>query len=349
VGLQSRVGRALRRRGLHTTDDADQRPGDELADVQAQIATLIEAQRTREDVDNERALLRARHAAGARLVDTASSAPQFITSELAELPPEVMPGFTPEALTPELLRAAILRDGCVLVRGLVPRGWAEEFAAKIDRAFDERLRVGAGQAADPRYYDEFQPHERFGPVDSRLWITAGGGLLAADSPMLSFEMTEMFNQVGLPALVSAYLGEPALISVHKTTLRKAEPSVSGAWHQDGAFMGPVRALNLWLSLSRCGDEAPGLDIVPRQLGEYVASGTEGADLSWTISDQQVNAAAGEAGVVRPIFEPGDALLFDEVFLHKTGSSPEMPKPRYAIENWFFGASAFPTEYAPIAI
>ena len=62
-------------------------------------------------------------------------------------------------------------------------------------------------------------------------------------------------------------GERPLISVQKTTLRKADPSVRGAWHQDGAFMGEVRSLNLWLSLSRCGDEAPGLDIVPRRLDE----------------------------------------------------------------------------------
>jgi len=31
---------------------------------------------------------------------------------------------------------------------------------------------------------------------------------------------------------------------------KAQPAVSGQWHQDGKFMGPVRSLNLWLSLSR---------------------------------------------------------------------------------------------------
>ena len=34
-------------------------------------------------------------------------------------------------------------------------------------------------------------------------------------------------------------------------------------------MGDARALNLWLSLSRCGDEAPGLDLVPRRLDEIV--------------------------------------------------------------------------------
>ena len=53
--------------------------------------------------------------------------------------------------------------------------------------------------------------------------------------------------------------------------------------------------------------------------------------------------------MRPIFEPGDALFFDELFLHQTGSDPSMPNPRFAIESWFFGASAFPGDYAPVAV
>jgi hypothetical protein len=203
-------------------------------------------------------------------------------------------------------------------------------------------------AAADGYYDEFQPDPRFGAVEGRPWIEAGGGLLAADSPRLSAEMMEIFEAAGLRELVSGYLGEPAVISVHKTTLRKADPAVPGGWHQDGSFMGSVRALNLWLALSRCGDEAPGLDIVPRRLDNYVATGTEGASLSWTISDEVVSEVAGAQGVIRPIFEPGDALLFDELFLHKTGSDPAMPKPRFAIESWFFGGSTFPAEYAPLA-
>jgi hypothetical protein len=163
-------------------------------------------------------------------------------------------------------------------------------------------------------------------------------------------MTEIFRAAGLPGLVSGYLGEPALISVHKTTLRKADPSVPGSWHQDGFFMGPVRSLNLWLSLSRCGDVAPGLDLLPRRLDDYLATATEEAKLDYTISELRVDEAARALGtqVVRPIFEPGDAIFFDELFLHQTGSDPAMDKPRYAIENWFFGGSAFPAEYAPIA-
>ena len=53
--------------------------------------------------------------------------------------------------------------------------------------------------------------------------------------------------------------------------------------------------------------------------------------------------------MRPIFEPGDALFFDEMFLHQTGSDPAMPNPRFAVESWFFGARGFPADYAPLAV
>ena len=186
-------------------------------------------------------------------------------------------------------------------------------------------------------------------MTERPWIKEGGGLLAADSPALVFDMLELFERAGLRALVSGFLGEPATFSVQKTTLRKAQPTVGGAWHQDGAFMGDVRALNLWLSLSRCGDVAPGLDLVPRRLDDYVTTGTDEAVLSYQVSQRMAEEAAGDVPIVRPVFEPGDALFFDERFLHQTASDPSMPNPRYAIENWFFGPSGFPTEFAPLAV
>ena len=111
----------------------------------------------------------------------------------------------------------------------------------------------------------------------------------------------------------------------------------------------MRALNVWLSLSRCGDEAPGLDIVPERLDEIVADRHRGRDLRLVgRRPTSSSEAAGETGVVRPIFEPGDAMLFDEMYLHSTAADPSMPNPRYAIESWFFGLSGFPGEYVPIA-
>ena len=72
-------------------------------------------------------------------------------------------------------------------------------------------------------------------------------------------------------------------------------------------------------------------------------------LSYQVSQSKAEDAAGDTPIIRPIFEPGDALFFDELFLHQTGSDPSMPNPRFAIENWFFGGSAFPGEFAPVAV
>ena len=41
-------------------------------------------------------------------------------------------------------------------------------------------------------------------------------------------------------------------------------------------------------------------------------------LSYQVSQRKAEAAAGGAPIVRPVFEPGDALFFDEMCLHQTG-------------------------------
>jgi hypothetical protein len=252
-------------------------------------------------------------------------------------------------VTPGLIRAGILRDGCLFVRGLIDADAAARFTQQIDRAFEAREQYESGEEAAEGYYEEFTLHPRFNPYLGRAWIKMGGGVYAADAPTPGNEMIEMFKAIGLPRLVSGYLREPALLTVHKTTLRKAEPSVPGAWHQDGKFMGEVHALNLWLSLSHCGDDAPGLDIVPRRLNGFVMTKTDEATLEVLVSRRKAEEAAGERGILRPIFEPGDALFFDDVFLHATASDPSMPHSRFAIESWFFGGSSFPAEYAPLSL
>jgi Phytanoyl-CoA dioxygenase (PhyH) len=318
----------------------------------AEIEELDEANHRSRSLQTELRLLRLRHLAGMRRLDEAAPNPEHPDPDATRLPEsDSLPDIAASDLTPELIRSGILRDGALLVRGLIARDRALAFAAEIDTAFAERDKHDEGRPHSREYYDEFLPHVRFGPVDSRGWIKMGGGVLAADSPKLAYEMLDLYRSARVPELAQGYLGEPAVFSVHKTTLRKADPSVRGAWHQDGKFMGPVRALNLWVALSRCGDESPGLDIVPSRLEEYLPTGTDDAALSYQVAQVKVEEAAERAGkaIVRPIFEPGDAVFFDEKFLHATGSDPSMPKPRYAIENWFFGPSGFPDDYAPIAV
>jgi hypothetical protein len=66
-----------------------------------------------------------------------------------------------------------------------------------------------------------------------------------------------------------------------------------------------------------------------------------------VSQRAAEVAAGELPIMRPRFMPGDALLFDELFLHKTASDPSMRRPRYAVESWFFAPSGFPKDYVPL--
>ncbi|MFN8112847.1 MAG: hypothetical protein U0R51_06575 [Solirubrobacterales bacterium] len=314
------------------------------------IARLSEANRRERNLEIEIEIRRLRNLRGMELLADPAVDPSYIEPG-GEIPPlgdqTRIPELTPDELTPEVLRASILQSGCLLVRGLMSTESAERLAADIDRSFAVRDEVGRGGSDPDGYYDELEPEAPF-IIGERAWIQEGGGVLAVDSPRMLFDMLEAFEAAGLRSVIEGYLGETPAISGQKCTLRKATPDVPGGWHQDGKFMGPVRSLNVWVSLSRCGDVAPSMDVVPRRLDDYVAVGGEGTMLDFQIGEKDAAEAAGDAGIVRPIFNPGDALLFDHLFLHKTGSDPSMPNARYAIESWFFGPSAYPEHYVPIA-
>ncbi|MFX7739826.1 hypothetical protein ABTJ99_20850, partial [Acinetobacter baumannii] len=84
-----------------------------------------------------------------------------------------------------------------------------------------------------------------------------------------------------------------------------------------------------------------------RLENHVETETDEAMMANQVSQATAVRTAGERAILRPTFQPGDALLFDELFLHKTASEPTMRHPRYAIENWFFAAAGFPANYTPL--
>jgi hypothetical protein len=318
----------------------------------AEAAELAAQNRERRDPELERRILRLRHRAAVALSDDGSSTPRYPEPDFASLPEGDLPEVTPAEVTPELLRGAILRNGALLVRNLVDADEAVRLVREIDRAFAAREAQLAGEDSDDGYYREFVADPPFA-LTERGWVTSASGIWAADSPAVMLDVLNTFERSGLTKLATGYLGERPAISVNKCTLRRVRPDIYGGqqvsgWHQDGAFLGDVRALNVWLSLSRCGDVAPGLDIVPRRLDHIEPTGTEGATFDWSVSQSVAEEAAGGVAIQRPVFEPGDVMLFDELFLHATAADDEMRNTRYAVESWFFGPSAFPEGYAPMA-
>ncbi|HME70617.1 MAG TPA: phytanoyl-CoA dioxygenase family protein [Myxococcota bacterium] len=317
--------------------DALEAEGRQLEAIEACMA----ANRLRRDPALERRLVRLRHAAFAQLDRSLSPAwPPFVPEDHSGAggPPVV----TPAELTPSVLRRGILRHGCVWVRGLVPPARVARLVETIDHAFDAHDACAKGGGNSP-FFD---------PLDvipngeaMRGWVRDGQGILTADSPRALYEFLETVHELRLDELLHGFFGDRPALSAEKCTLRRVDNTPSYAsWHQDGAFMGKgLRTVNVWFALSRCGRDAPGLDVIPRRLDHLLPTGGEGAIFDWAVSAQTIARELPGIPIWRPEFEAGDALLFDDLCLHRTAVDPGMTQLRYAIESWFFSSSAYPVD------
>jgi Phytanoyl-CoA dioxygenase (PhyH) len=254
------------------------------------------------------------------------------------------------------LREGFAEQGCVLVRELIPRARAVELADGIDRvlaSFDERAAgIATPSTSSPTgssWYVPFEPPAgRYRVGGRRNWVRASGAVWTVESPRMLFELCELLDETGIGELVTEYLGERPALSANKCTLRRVPVDTNTNWHQDGAFLGPdVRSVNLWLALSDCGDDSPGLEIVPRRLDTVLPTGTDGAMFDWSVSPNLVDEVARDTPVIAPHFRAGDALLFDHLLLHRTAVGPQMTRERYAMENWLFAPSSYPDGQIPL--
>jgi hypothetical protein len=328
----------------------------EAGEVRDAIDLLSSANRRARSSLLERALVRVRRAGGALL-----AVPGAVSGHapvLASEPTGTVVELAPHELNARTYRAGLAQSGCVLVRGLISPARVARLVEGIDTALAAHDVAERDEPVDRGLYNPFSmpdrvsaetPSPRVGERRRRQFMRESGGLWTAYSPRMLFELFETVDESGIGALMTDFLGERPVLSANKCTLRRVPTQdVSGGWHQDGAFLGDrIGAFNFWLSLSRCGRDAPGLDIVPRRLDAVIPPG-EGAQFSWSLSDAAVEQAAGGLPIVRPEFEAGDALLFDHRLVHRTAASADMTRERYAIESWFFAPSAYPDGQLPLA-
>ena len=275
----------------------------------------------------------------------------------ADLTPDADP--LPEIPAAELdeakLGSGILNHGALIVRGLLDDGEVDQMVADIDRtfgAYDAWAEDSSLEADLAPWFARYRPSHDY-PENKlvRGFVRDSGGVWLADAPKVMFELSELFARKGLDRVIAGYLGERPALSVKKCTLRRVPIDCGTGWHQDGAFMGDyIRTVNVWIALTDCGgpdSEVPALDVVPRRFDDIVETGSEGAPFDWFVGPGMVEQVAGDRGIVRPVFRAGDAMMFDDLLLHSTAITPTMTRPRYAIESWFFGASAFPPDQIPL--
>jgi hypothetical protein len=315
------------------------------------IEELTAANRERGDAALERELVRLRHAAWPE-VDRSGPGPGWAASV-----PDRFAGVDgiPEVAAADfdaaVVRSAIEHHGGLVVRGLFPPDLCARLRTDIDRSWEAIERFRATQERDAAWYDPMDTAEYGLTMMARAFIMASGTAYVADSPRLLFDLLDTFETTGVQRVVTEYFGEAPALSLVKLAHRLLPPDATGGWHQDAAVYGmTARTLNVWTPLSRCGDVAPGLRMWPRPLDHLVRThGTEGVD-EYRAVVEEVELLTAEVPAVSPVFEPGDAAIFDQFLLHETAASPEFTEQRYGFESWFFAPSTYPdpNRWIPLA-
>ena len=202
--------------------------------------------------------------------------------------------------TPERCAATSTSHGSVLVRGLLDAEQVDAFVAgHRPRARRAQRRPGRRTRRTQTSWYLPLPLPRPEAVSlGRHWVAGVGWharLRLARAAATSCSTT--YATIGLRDVVTDYLGERPVLSANKCTLRRVPLTANTDWHQDGAFLGNgIRALNVWVALTDCGVDAPGMDLVPRRFERVVETGTGGAIFDWAVGSGR--SSSGSAATRR---------------------------------------------------
>jgi hypothetical protein len=117
-----------------------------------------------------------------------------------------------------------------------------------------------------------------------------------------------------------------------------------SWHQDGAlafdFLGGSTTENAllsmvtcWIALTPCGADAPGVEFAGGDRTKLLPLAA--------LAEAEVRARHPPSDRLRPVLEPGDALVFGGGVLHHTHIAPTMTHDRTSLELRFFAAADLP--------
>lgn len=253
------------------------------------------------------------------------------------------------ALTTEVLGGAVAHHGALHVRRLFSEEQVARSIETIDGAHEVRDAVTDGTRDPDAGYRPPAVKRAMKNQVLRNMVAEQGGIWLADSPAATALALDALHDVGAVDMMTEHFGERPVFSLQKSTLRRSEPDWKlVAWHQDGSFLdADVRTMNIWVALTACGGDlpTPGLEVVPKRMGEVLP--VDGVMSPHSIDYDLVAEVAADAPTVTPSFAPGDALVFDERFLHRTHLPAEMTHPRYALECWFFAPSHRTATYIPL--
>lgn len=272
-------------------------------------------------------------------VDVDDLAPEHLRTALADPGVLVVRGFLDAAGVADLRRAAL--DGCRAVDGLVGRARDGEAPATVP------FQAGGPLA---EHFAGLRPI-------NRICL----GAMVADWPAGFAPLLAGLARSSVVDTIAAHLGEKPSLAVEKSVVRHVPaelPALAGdgaslfpdhirGWHQDGLpWERPADAVNVWVTAERCGGgtERRGIELIPRSGGRRLPRFAQMGSAGYA----ETIAALREANEpVHPDLEPGDAVMFDGTFVHRTPPQPGFTASRTSAELWFFAPSSFPSRLHPL--
>lgn len=235
------------------------------------------------------------------------------------------------AWNPDELAATWQQFGCLLLRKIVPVSLLQPFWQRAQQGYQQADRL---QQEGRLPNDFYQSLFRFGHI-------APPGLPSSLGSPLPLNRLVLFS--ALKTVLVAILG-PEVALLQYSTLRRQSP-VGGnppvPFHQDAMFLGNRRkALNLWMPLTPCGENHPGLEVISHPVEvlwesdwvqqEKTPTLQAGYD-ALAIAPERLEAAFAPDDFWHPVMQPGDVLVFSNLTLHRTFLHPAMNQPRISLE------------------
>ena len=145
-----------------------------------------------------------------------------------------------------------------------------------------------------------------------------------------------------------------VLDVDQSWLRRQYPAPNApqfhavhGWHQDGALgydfsdavdigdrtEGLLDIVTCWIALTRCGQDAPGLEFVDETVSELLP--VDG------LNDDEIRRRFHSSTFRQPILEAGDAMLLPGGTLHRTHLTEWMQHRRTSVELRLFDADRLP--------
>ena len=216
----------------------------------------------------------------------------------------------------------------------------------VRRALDAPSAAGLLEIVDAHPAWSRRSGDGFDPYSSSLRLAALAGI---DAGALASHLLE--GAAGESC--RAGLGDELALDIDRCWVRRqyAPGNAPGrhaphAWHQDGALgfdfsgVAPERGdatllamRTCWIALTACGTDAPGIALLTDPLTTLL-----GVD---RLVDSAVRRSHADGAFWTPVMDPGDALVFDGVVLHRTHVAPSMRADRTSVELRFFDAARIP--------